>query len=385
MEHFNNSSLIPLYDRKAEWEYRIRMIQEANSFIYTSTYFLHYDSYGIEYMNELLEACKRGVKVTIIIDRFGQALASNLMDRNQIKSVKKTLHNFTENGGIVIFYKCKRVLQKLLGSGIHIKIQLSDAGGAIFSSGNISDTSYNKWQEFAVYCEGDITLRLLEEFSYLGANVDKSYIQHLLELNSHKTLSQSVGYISYNPTLDTHWLNPIRLKSPNIISDYLVDIFYKANERICLTSFYFKPAPTLVKALIQAARRGVKVEIFHSHRDALGVSIAPWLASFHLYKSLIDAGVDIYENKTGEHSKIILVDDKIAIFGSYNLEYAAHDRLAEAMMVSTDAQMLAFFKDFFIQLKKMPDNIKVQTSDKRQLSKSTQLKLLLSKHFTRWI
>lgn len=385
MRVFGISKLIPLYDRKEEWEYRIRMINEAKEFIYASTYFLHHDNYGVQYTDALFAAHQRGVKITLLIDNFGQSLASNLMKKEEIISFRKILKLYKENGINIVFYKCHYLLQNLLGSGMHIKIQLSDNGGAIFSSGNISATSYDKWLEFAVYVEGEITSRLLEEFTALGVYIDESHKQFLQNLNLSKTTTKKIGYISYNPTLDTHIFNPIKLKYPNIITDYLVDIFAQAQNNISLTSFYFKPEPSLVNALIGAAKRGVKIEIFHSHREALGVSIAPWLASFHLYKLLIEAGVSIYENKTGEHSKIILIDNKTVLFGSYNLEYAAHDRLAEAMMISTEDEIIAFTKNIFTQLKTLDNNIKIEDYSLNKIPKKIQYKLLLIKPFTKWI
>jgi cardiolipin synthase A/B len=385
MEFFGVVKLLPLYNREEEWEYRIRMINEAKQFIYASTYFLHHDNYGTQYTDALLSAHKRGVKVTLLIDGFGQILASSLMSRAEIKSLKKTLRIFSKNGINVAFYKCHRILQKLLGSGMHIKIQLSDSGGAIFSSGNISATSYDKWLEFAVYIEGGITQRLLEEFSSLGVYVDNDHKQFLQNLNLSKSSTQKLGYISYNPTLDTHIFNPVKLKLPNTITDYLIDVFSKAKNNISLTSLYFKPEPSLLEAIVKAAKRGVKVEIFHSHKDALGVSIAPWTPSLHIYKKLMDAGVAIYENIGGEHSKIILIDNSIVIFGSYNLEYAAHDRLAESMMISEERNIISYISEIFENLKANVSNIRIEENSYSDLPKRLHFKLLLLKYFSRWI
>ena len=35
-----------------------------------------------------------------------------------------------------------------------------------------------------------------------------------------------------------------------------------------ITSFYFKPVGPLLEAVLRAARRGVGVEVYHSHREA---------------------------------------------------------------------------------------------------------------------
>ncbi len=69
---------------------------------------------------------------------------------------------------------------------MHIKIQLSDKGGALFASGNISATSYDRWREFSLYVEGPITIRLLEEFASMGAVVNTSHMLYLLEHTSRR-------------------------------------------------------------------------------------------------------------------------------------------------------------------------------------------------------
>jgi cardiolipin synthase len=91
---------------------------------------------------------------------------------------------------------------------------------------------------------------------------------------------------------------------------------------------------------LAAAHRGVRVEIFHSHVEALPETRLAWLAAASDYDELLAAGIDIYESRHGEHSKIILIDDQLAIFGSYNLEHAADDRLAEAMLSSSDDRVV---------------------------------------------
>jgi cardiolipin synthase len=379
------SRLVPLYDQQTEWEYRMRMIEEAQRFLYASTYFIQHDRYGREYVDALLKAHERGVSIHLLIDGFGQILAGNLMTQKEKESIKQALAALTTAGGNVTFYRCATTLQRLLGSGMHIKIQLSERGGALFSSGNISATSYDKWREFSVYVEGPIVGRLMEEFTALGISVDASHTQYLHESIVKTHATGTLRYLSYNPTLDPHPFNPVRLKRPNIITDYFVGAFARATRHIRLTSLYFKPAPVLLRSLIDAANRGVSVEIFHSHRDALGASIVPWIPSFYLYRRLTQAGIAIYENLRGEHSKIILIDDSTAIFGSYNFEYAAHDRLAEAIMISEDKKLLETIGALFSRLRESAENVKVNAAAPDTLPKDGRWKILLSWPFARWL
>ena len=382
MQAFTATTLLSLSDPKEEWRYRLEMLVRAQQFVYASTYFLQLDHYGCVYVEALLKARARGVEITLLVDGFGQMLAGSLMTKDEKVNVKKAWQRLRDSGVNLVFYRCRNPLKRLLGSGMHIKIQLSEAGGAIFSSGNITAISYEKWHEYSVYVEGSIVTRLLQEFEDLGCCVPQEHKHRLAR--SVGQAGDVIQYISYNPVLDPHPLNPIYIRNPNAVTDYIERMIRQAQQRISLSSFYFKPAPHLTRALVDAARRGVKIEIFHSHRDALGPSIMPWIPCYHGYRELLDAGIHIYENHRGEHSKIILIDQKTAIFGSYNFEYAAHDRLAEAMMISNNAPFISSLEAVFDHLRCNSDNVFFADA-MMALPKAIDWKVKLLKPISRWI
>src|SRR5450432_1106063 len=74
-------ALVPLWNRRAEWEHRLAMIHDARLFLYLSTYYIEYDSYGIELLTALVAAVGRGVAVNLLVDGFGQRLGGVLMSR----------------------------------------------------------------------------------------------------------------------------------------------------------------------------------------------------------------------------------------------------------------------------------------------------------------
>ncbi len=361
----------------------MRMAHDSTQFLYVSTYFIQYDVFGIPFLDALRESSRRGVRVTLLIDDFGQSLASNLMSRDERARLKRTFEQLRASGVHLVFYRCPRRLQRLLGSGMHIKIQLSDLGGAVFSSSNISSTSFERWQEFGVYVEGDIVLRLLEDFQTLGVKLPAAHRSVLTARAQKASTTQWLGYSSAHPSHDDHWLNPLLLRSGNDLTAYLERLFSSARDHIQASSLYFKPAPVLLNAMIQAARRGVHVEIFHSHRDALGPTITPWLPSALLYRRLLDAGVQIYESMPGDHSKVILIDRHEALFGSYNLEHAAHDRLAEAMMSSNDQHVIETIEQFFSQKRSSRESKRIHANE--QLPLKIRLQMSLAKYIARWI
>jgi len=158
-----------------------------------------------------------------------------------------------------------------------------------------------------------------------------------------------------------------------------------ATRTLQITSFYFKPTGSLMDAVIAAAGRGVRVEVFHSHRDALPATDLAWIAAAVGYPRLLEAGVHIYENRHGEHSKIVLVDGEWAACGSYNFEDAAHDRLAEAMLASRDARVVAPAAAILEGLLEDPDNARVTLETMRQWPEPVRRRVSRYGRFKRWM
>ena len=105
-------------------------------------------------------------------------------------------------------------------------------------------------------------------------------------------------------TVDVAWHDPnVHPWAPfvvaNPLTDRLVALIDRAERRLAITSFYFKPARALAHAVLRAARRGVHVEIFHSGASALVESDVPWLCAAIDYPALLAAGVVIRESARG--------------------------------------------------------------------------------------
>src|SRR5699024_5309521 len=78
------------------------------------------------------------------------------------------------------------------------------------------------------------------------------------------------------------------------------------------------PDPSLMQALINCARRGVKTTmILPARNDSWLVGII----SRAYYEPLLSAGVIIHEYTPGLlHAKTLVVDEKVALIGSSNME-----------------------------------------------------------------
>ncbi len=353
------SALVPLWDRAAEWQRRLAMIDAAQSFLYLTTFYIEHDVYGAAILAALRRAQRRGVAVSLLVDAFGQRLGGVLMTAAQRAALAADLDGLRREGGAVIVYAPARLVQRMLGGGQHVKIQVSEAGEAIFGSSNLTQSSFEGWNEYAVAVRGSIAAVLLESVRQLGGVVAPMHLAHLRAVADGVPGDLPLDYWCCNPNLSQGRLGPFGHLGPNEVTRRMVEMLDAARASARITSFYFKPAPVLLEAVLRAARRGVRIEVFHSHRDALPTTDLAWIAAAGSYGRLFDAGVEVWENRHGEHSKLVLIDDTWAAFGSYNFEDAAHDRLAEAMLASRDPRAVAPVQAIFAELLAHPDNVRV--------------------------
>ena len=356
------SALVPLWDRAAEWQRRLAMIGAARSFLYLTTFYLEYDAYGAPLLSALRAAQRRGVAVTLVVDAFGQRLGGVLMSAQQRAALAQELDGLRGEGGVVSIYAPPRRLQRWLGGGQHVKIQVSDDGEAIFGSSNVTKSSFAAWNEYAVAVRGPVAVNLLESVGAIGGVIDPAHVAHLRQGLDAAPADLALHYWVCNPNPTQDWRGPFGWRGANAVTERMIDMLEAARASVRITSFYFKPVAPLFEAVLRAARRGVSVEVFHSHRDALPATDLAWIAAAASYPQLLDAGVQLYENRHGEHSKLVLVDEAWAAFGSYNFEDAAHDRLAEAMLASRDPRAVAPVAAIFDELRAHPDNVRITPS-----------------------
>jgi len=385
------SSLLPLWDRAAEWRQRLAMIRDAQQFVYLSTFYIEWDPYARALLDALDDAQRRGVAVTLLVDGFGQRLGGVLMTAAHRAALAQRLDALRAGGGTVTLYQPAHAVQRYVGGGQHVKIQVADTGEAIFGSSNITASSFEGWNEYSVALRGPVVRTLLASFPAIGGPLNEA---HLDALGRGRGGEKDGGAASADLPLE-YWLcNPNPLQGPlgplgwrgrNEVTDRMVDMVEAARTSLAITAFYFKPVPVLMEAVVRAARRGVAVEIFHSHREALPATDLAWIAAAAGYAQLLAAGVTVRENRHGEHSKIVLVDDAWAAFGSYNFEDAAHDRLAEAMLASRDLRAVEPARAILEALRRDPDNETVTAASHAALPAGLRRRIGWLGRFKRWM
>ena len=108
----------------------------------------------------------------------------------------------------------------------------------------------------------------------------------------------------------------------------------RAHSRVWLTFGYFVPDPRTKQALIEAARRGVDVEIV---LPGFSDFWAPVYAGRSHYAELLDAGVRIFEwHEALMHAKTAVIDGVWSSVGSTNLDWRSFVHNYEADLIVHD-------------------------------------------------
>jgi len=125
----------------------------------------------------------------------------------------------------------------------------------------------------------------------------------------------------------------------------LLSAIERAERRIYLTVGYFVPDPRTLQALVDAARRGVDVQL------ALpGVSDfwAPLYAGRSHYQTLLDAGVRIHERRDALlHAKTAVIDGVWSTVGSTNVDWRSFVHNAEANLIVLGVDFGARMEELF--------------------------------------
>ena len=121
----------------------------------------------------------------------------------------------------------------------------------------------------------------------------------------------------------------------------LTDLIKSARKSIQFLAFSFTSDP-LAQALLERSAAGVTVAgVFEESQVLSNIGSD--------YQRLLDAGIDVRldSNPRNMHHKVLLIDQNIVVFGSYNFTNSAEARNDENTIILTDPQVAAQFEQEF--------------------------------------
>lgn len=282
-----------------------RAIKGAKSFILFEFFILRHDQRSREIVALLMEKAKEGIEVKMIIDALGSA-------RTKRKFLKEI-----EQSGIELIINDK-IYFPLFNTRInyrnHRKIVVIDGHTGFTGGMNIAD-EYDNSIEYNYYFR-DTQIKLQGgAVRSLTALFFKDYYY-----NTNHFIDDDQYYP--DTSVQSKGLTQIVQSGPDSryahIRNFYLKLIYNASQSIKIMTPYMALDHETLTALKTAAQSGVKVDI-----------IIPGIPDKYIvYKvtksfigTLLDSGVNIYHYDPGFcHAKVLIIDEKIASVGSYNLD-----------------------------------------------------------------
>lgn len=169
--------------------------------------------------------------------------------------------------------------------------------------------------------------------------------------------------LEYQPANARFLQSRPRFEETYIEQAYL-DSIQSAQSEILVANAYFVPSPTLIAALQDAARRGVKVTILTNSRETNDLPQLSYVSRY-LYLELLNANfdpqtlasggkVEVYEwqgPKYGEstiHAKFAVFDRLVSIVGSYNLDPRSQNLNSETVLAFENERVSTELAEYFL-------------------------------------
>ncbi|MHB8770807.1 MAG: phospholipase D-like domain-containing protein [Syntrophales bacterium] len=301
-------------------------LRSAERFILAEYYLIHNDRTGAAFADELAAAVRRGVRVWLIYDYVGCIdTPASFFDRLawqgvavipfNVPSFQRGLHWFDRRS--------------------HRKMTIIDGTRAFLGGFNIGD-------EYAGLAKGP------RRFHDLGFSIAGTAVGELVRIFAKAWLMEQGETLPRPPVK-----SPAEREAPadaranvTIVSGgphqarsaiggaFFVSIASAAEEIVVVTP-YFIPGLRLLRSLMRASRRGVRVRLLlPAHSDVPLVQ----LLGRSYYGPLLKNGAEIYElQREVLHAKVMLIDGARTVVGSANLDQRSFHRNFEINLIVDDA------------------------------------------------
>lgn len=300
-------------------------LRSAERFILAEYYLIRSDRTGAAFAAELAEAVRRGVRVFLIYDYVGSietpASFFRGMARQGIELIPFNVPSFKR--GIHWFDRRD-----------HRKMAIIDGSLAYLGGFNIGDEysgigeRSQRFRDLGFSIAGSAVGELVTSFS-------ETWQMERAEL---PRLFPAGGGTEPSPRRGGHADVVIVRGGPHQRSSYIRGAFLfniaSASEEILIATPYFVPGPRMIRSLLRAVRRGVKVRLLLPARSDLPLVR---LLGRSYYGALLRKGIEIRELEPQIlHAKVMLIDGERTIIGSANLDQRSFHRNHELNSVIDD-------------------------------------------------
>ena len=316
----------------------IDAIGSAKSSVQMETYLFDVHGAGADVADALVCAAQRGVSVQVLVDGIGS------------HPLPKAWQEKIRNAGVqwcVYSPLATRwaILQPLAWRRLHRKLCVIDQRMVFCGGINVLDDFYDPNHgllteprfDFAVSATGALAVEAAEAVTLLWWRVQAGYSARQRHLGAAWDAFKAAGYGGRStgllppatpakprevgdatPTAYAALVLRDNLRNRNSIEKAYLQAIGQARVDIVIANAYFLPGGKLRRALVAAARRGVKVTVLLQGKYEYFMQ---YHASRPVYDALLKAGVEIHAYaKSFLHAKVAVIDGRWATVGSSNLD-----------------------------------------------------------------
>ena len=297
-------------------------VRHARESIHLQYFNFRNDSISRVLFQLLAQKAKEGVEVRVLFDGFGNSSNDRPLKEEHLKQLREL--------GIQI-YEFDRLKFPWLNHAFHRdhrKIVVIDGVLAYTGGMNVADyyingkPEFGEWRDLHARVEGDVVADLQGVFLnfwnkvtdeciqgpqyYPGARDARILFPNLKQDTTETAGMKKIGVINCDPQI-----------SPRIMHDAFIEAINSAQKQIQIINPYFTLCSHTKKALRDAVKRGVDVQIMVSAKS--DIPVTPRLVEQEAH-DLMKLGARIYFFEGGfHHSKIMMVDSLYSFLGSANL------------------------------------------------------------------
>jgi cardiolipin synthase A/B len=330
----------------------VRDIRRAKMSVNLETYIFQPDRAGRMVADALIAAARNGVEVRLLVDAWG----------SKFKDLKK---EFDAAGVQARKYRPVRLLAiHKIGRRTHRKILVVDGRIAYTGGLGIDDRwlgnarNTDEWRDTQVRADGPVAAQMQaifsEDWTFTTGEILTGEKFYPKIPNKGGTLGQAIKASRGDSTSLAKMLYYIAIEG--------------ATKRIYIENAYFLPDKELRKALIDAVKRGVDIQVMVPGRNIDLPMVRQ--ASWSHYGELLEGGIRIWEYEpTMLHSKAMVVDGVYSIVGSINFVARSMNTNAEESLAFYDREFARKLEAMFRKDQERCDEITLSQWKHRGLTK----------------
>ena len=317
----SDNSVTLLMNGQEKFDDMFKAIRHARRTVHLEYFNFRNDSIADLLFDILAEKVKEGVTVRALFDGFG-----NSSNNQPLK--KKHIRKLREEGIQIYEYNPVRFpwIDDIFNRD-HRKIVVIDDSLAYTGGMNVADyyikgtEMVGSWRDMHCRIEGTEVQTLQDIFIRMWKKVTKEDIS--MQKTDHRQATPTDHVVLKPDTCPTAGKKMVGIInrepriSNRIIRDFYVHAIDFAQDSIQLVNPYLTLNHRLKKALRNAIKRGVKVEIMvSSHSD---IPLTPDCVFYNVHQ-LMKKGAEVWIYEPGfHHTKVIMVDGRFCTVGSANL------------------------------------------------------------------